>query len=68
MGRLKEYREKKGVKLIAVADHLGVTRQTYSNYEENQDAMSVGQARAVCDFLGCSVDDIFCPKKLIKQT
>lgn len=61
MKTLKEYRESKGVKLISVAEHLGVTRQTYSNYEENQDSMSIGQARAVCEFLGCSIDDIFLP-------
>lgn len=64
MKSLKEYRESKGVKLIAVADYLGVTRQTYSNYEENQDAMSIGQAKAVCDFLGCTVDEIFLPMKV----
>ena len=56
METLKEFREKKGVKKQAVADHLGVTRQTYSNYENNQEAMSIGQARAVCAFLGAPLE------------
>lgn len=50
---------KEGVKQIAVAEHLGVTRQTYSSYEENQGSMSINQARSVCEFLGCSMDEIF---------
>ena len=59
MKTLKEVRESKGVKLTAVAEHLGVSRQTYSNYESAQDQMSVAQAKAVCKFLGCSMSDIF---------
>lgn len=64
MKSLKEYRESKGVKLQAVAEHLGVTRQTYSTYEANQSSMSIEQAVAVCDFLGCTVEDIFLPSKV----
>ena len=59
MTRLREMREKKGVKAVAIANYLGVTRQTYSIYEDNPERMSVAQAKAVCDFLGCSVNDIF---------
>lgn len=61
MGTLKDYREDKGVKQIAVAQHLGVTRQTYAGYEDDQESMSIGQAKAVCKFLGCDVGDIFLP-------
>lgn len=59
MKTLKEYREDKGVKLQAVANHLGVSRQTYREYERKQGSMSIDQAKAVCDFLGCSPDEIF---------
>lgn len=59
MKTLKEIREAKGIKQIAVANHLGVVRQTYANYEANPQDMSVDQARAVCDFLGCDLSDIF---------
>lgn len=60
--KLREYREKRGVKQIAVANHLGVTRQTYASYEANQDAMSIEQAKAVCDFLKVGMDEIFLSK------
>lgn len=59
MKSLKEYRESKGIKLQAVADRLGVSRQTYREYEKNQSSMSISQAKAACEFLGCSVNEIF---------
>lgn len=59
MRTLKEVRESKGVKQYVVAKHIGVSRQTYCGYENNPSSMSVGQARAVCEFLGCSITDIF---------
>jgi putative transcriptional regulator len=61
MQTLKEARERKGVKQVAVADYLGVARQTYANYEQNQEQMSIEQAKAVCKFLGVDVADIFLP-------
>ncbi len=64
MENLKSIREAKGVKLSAVADYLGVSRQTYSKYEENQGAMSIDQAVAVCEFLGVSVNEIFLANKV----
>ena len=59
MQSLKEVRESRGVKQLAVAAHLGVSRQTYANYECNPESMSVEQAKAVCDFLHVSVAEIF---------
>lgn len=59
MKSLKEVRESKGVKQLAVANHLGVSRQTYSSYENHPESMSVEQAKAVCEFLHVSVADIF---------
>ncbi len=56
---LKEIREARGVKQAAVADHLGVVRQTYATYEDNPRDMTIGQAQAVCAFLHCKLDDIF---------
>ena len=61
MPRLKEYRESKGVKQSAIAEKLGIARQTYSFYEKNQEKMTFEQAKIVCDFLGTSVSDIFLP-------
>ncbi|KRO02196.1 hypothetical protein IV60_GL000618 [Lancefieldella rimae] len=58
---MKEYREAKGVKQSAVAAKLGISRQTYSFYEKNQEKMTFEQAKIVCDFLGTRVSDIFLP-------
>lgn len=63
MPTLKEFRESKGVKVKAVADYLGVTRQTYREWEKKQGHMGVDQARAVCEFLDAPFDEIFLPKK-----
>ena len=68
MQTLKEIRESKGIKQGAVADHLGVIRQTYASYEQEQEKMSVAQAKAVCAFIGCSIDEFFCPRRSINQT
>ena len=61
---LKEMREARGVKQIAIAEHLGITRQTYSSYEDNPRSMTVEQALAVCAFLHCDVSDIFLPNEV----
>ncbi len=64
MATLKEVREMKGVKQLAVANHLGISRQTYAGYEQKQDQMSIEQARAVCEFLGCDMAEIFLPSEV----
>lgn len=63
MKTLQEVREAKGVKVSAMADHLGVTRQTYRVYESKPESMSVAQAKAACEFLNCPVTDIFFGQK-----
>lgn len=64
MSKLREYRQRKGVKQIAVAKHLGVSRTTYAKYETQPELMSVQQARSVCSYLGCKWGDIFLPEKV----
>lgn len=59
MQTLKEIRESRGVKQIAIAEHMGITRQTYASYEENPRSITIDQALAVCAFLHCKVSDIF---------
>lgn len=56
---LKEARESRGIKQIAVADALKVTRQTYAKYEDDPRNMTVLQAKAACDFIGVDIGDIF---------
>ena len=59
MQTLREIRESRGVKQVAIAEHLGIARQTYASYEENPRSMTVDQALAVCAFLHCKLSDIF---------
>lgn len=59
MQALKEARTAKGISKVAIARSLGIARQTYASYEEHPEKMSVEQAKAVCDFIGCDMDDIF---------
>lgn len=61
MQTLKEVRKQRGVLQKAVAEHLGISRQTYGKYENNQECMTIGQAKAVCEFLHCDIDDVFLP-------
>lgn len=64
MQTLKELREDRGVTQKAVANHLGVSRQTYNRYENNQEKMTIQQAKAACDFLHADISDIFLPAKV----
>lgn len=64
MNTLKAVRKSRGVKQKAVAEYLGVSRQTYSRYENRQEKMSIGQAKAVCSFLHCNLADIFLPEEV----
>lgn len=59
MKTLKEAREERGIKQVAVANALKVSRQTYARYEENPHDMTVLQAEAVCKFIGCDIKEIF---------
>ena len=56
---LKEAREKRGIKQLAVAEAIGVTRQTYASYEQNPEKIPVGLAKAACAFIGCDIGKIF---------
>ena len=56
---LKDAREKRGIKQGAVAEAIGVTRQTYAKYELDADTMTIAQAKAACEFIGCDFNDIF---------
>lgn len=59
MQTLKEARESRGIKQLAVANALNITRQTYAKYEEKPHLMPIGRAQAACSFIGCDIDDIF---------
>ena len=59
MSALKEAREARGVSQTAVANHLGIARQTYAKYEADPGQVSIEQARAICKFLHCPLEIFF---------
>ena len=59
MQTLKEAREARGIKQKAVADAISVSRQTYAEYEKHPERISIVTAQRICDFIGCSVSEIF---------
>lgn len=62
MSRVKDVRKERGIKQNAIAEHLKITRQTYARYEDNPELLTIGQARAICEFLHCDMNDIFLQK------
>ena len=56
---LKDVREAKGVKQVAMASHLGVSRQTYASWERDPRLIRYHDAVSICAFLGCGLDEIF---------
>lgn len=59
MKTLKQAREERGIKQVAVANALRVSRQTYAKWEDNPKMMPVFQAEAACGFIGCNPNEIF---------
>lgn len=66
MQTLREARESKGIKQVAVANALKIARQTYAKYESDPQLMTVAQAQAACDFIQCDINDIFFGKTVSK--
>lgn len=56
---LKEAREKKGIKQSFIAEQLGVSVQTVSNWETGKCDMRVTTAKKLCEILGVEISDIF---------
>ena len=48
-----------GVSLVALADRLGVSRQTVHYYCEQGDKNPVTQLQKIADAIGCNVSDFF---------
>ena len=56
---LKELRIQSGKTQKEMADLLGVSRSTYARFERDPGSMSIPQAKAVCQLLGCKIDALF---------
>ena len=59
MSRLEDVRKSRGVTKTAIAEHLGITRQTYASYEAEPERLSIEQAQAIAGFLHCGLDVFF---------
>lgn len=56
MLHLKELRTKKGLSMTDVASALGVSRQAYSYYENNQRDPDTAMVKTLAEFYGVSTD------------
>lgn len=56
MNRLREIRLAKGVSQQIVANHLGITRQAYSNYENGNRNPDNEMLLKLAEYLGVSTD------------
>lgn len=59
MNTLRDVRESKGVKKVAVQRMLGVSQPTYDRYELYPGEMRAKDLERVLRFLGITRDDIF---------
>lgn len=64
METLKDIRLGRGMKQKAIAQKLGIARQTYASYEEHPEKMSYAQVMAVCNILRCEPGDFFVPEEV----
>ena len=59
MGKLRQMRELTGKTQQQVATHLNITRARYSQIEQNQDRVTIEQAKKICEFFGADPKVIF---------
>lgn len=55
---LAQRREKLGLSRVQAADHIGMSRTTYSSYERDTQRPSVDVFPVLADFLDISMDDL----------
>lgn len=60
--RLKELRAEQGLSQQALADHLGVSRQTIISIEKGRFDPSLPLAFALAATFHCTIEDIFQPE------
>lgn len=53
-------RKKKGLTQEKLAESVGVSRQTLSNWESNITSPDLSQAKKLCQLLRLSLDDLMC--------
>ena len=66
MKTLREAREEKGIKQLAVASHLKIARQNYARYEDNPRDMPIYLVEGACDFIGYNPGEFFLFRQYVK--
>lgn len=59
---LKQYRLIKGLTQAQMAEIIGIHVNTYANWEENPEKISIGKAKLIAEALGLSIDELFFEK------
>ncbi len=55
---LKTLRRERGISVLKLADSSGISRRTIEDIERRGDCR-ISTARAICDALGCSLDEFY---------
>ena len=58
---LKELRARKDLTQSEVADKIGVSPQTYNAWEKDISNVSISKVKALADFFGVTIGEIFLP-------
>ena len=58
---LKELRARKNLTQSEVAKEIGVSAQTYNAWERDVSNVAIGKVKALADFFGVTIGEIFLP-------
>jgi len=58
MLHLKELRKERGISILKLASQSGISRRTLEDIERRGDCR-ISTARAICNALGCKLDDFY---------
>ncbi|MCO0597428.1 helix-turn-helix transcriptional regulator [Peribacillus butanolivorans] len=56
---LRELRESRGLTQQQLADRIGCSKSTISDYENLRNIMLVSTAKVIADELNCRIDDLY---------
>ena len=61
---LTEFRKQKGYTQYEMAEKLGISRSSYTNYEAGKRSPDYDVVAEICDILDCSMDELFGREKI----
>lgn len=56
---IKELRARKNITQAETAEKIGISVQTYNAWEKNISKVAVGKVKALADFFGVTIGEIF---------